>query len=153
MFNVPQGTIASRANALAKRGLIQLRGRGGHKPMPPRPPGTSDHPLAPTRAAPAMTFVAVAEVQEILSTLKRLEARIEAVEHVALDPPAPTRAAPRVPAPTREGVQQWTIRLSKTLIERLKAEAARERLQPSHLVEAILSEWCDGRHRASSGNG
>jgi hypothetical protein len=49
------------------------------------------------------------------------------------------------PAPTRAGVQQWTIRLSGALIEVIKTEAAKERLQPSHLLEAIVQEWWEAR--------
>jgi hypothetical protein len=37
-------------------------------------------------------------------------------------------------------VKQWTIRLSEDVIEMLRREAAAERLDPSHLVEAIVRE-------------
>jgi hypothetical protein len=96
-----------------------------------------------------MTFIAVAEVQEILSTLKRLDARVEALEHTRREPPAPTHEAPRIPSPTRAGIQQWTVRLSGNLIEMLKVEAAKERLQPSHLLEAIIAEWWEARQRSA----
>jgi hypothetical protein len=96
-----------------------------------------------------MTFIAVAEVQEILSTLKRLDARVKALEQPRRESPAPTQEAPRIPAPTRVGVQQWTVRLSGNLIEILKVEAAKERLQPSHLLEAIITEWWEARQRSA----
>jgi len=41
------------------------------------------------------------------------------------------------PAPTRQNVQQWTLRLSKALIEHVKRVAHERRLNPSELVE----EW------------
>ena len=62
---------------------------------------------------------------------------------------APARAGPHLPAPTRAGVQQWTVRLSGNLIEILKVEAAKERLQPSHLLEAIIAGWWDARQRSA----
>jgi hypothetical protein len=77
-----------------------------------------------------------------------LDARVEALEHIRTELPAPTHEAPRIPAPTCAGVQQWTVRLSGTLIEILKAEAEKERLQPSHLLEAIVAEWWEARKRA-----
>lgn len=118
-------------------------------PAPQAPTRAAPHPPAPTRESPAMTFIAVAEVQEILSTLKRLDARVEALEHTRMELPAPTHEAPRIPAPTRAGVQQWTVRLSGALIEILKAEAEKERLQPSHLLEAIILEWWETRKRST----
>jgi|SRR5882724_2429858 transposase len=46
--------------------------------------------------------------------------------------------APAPPAPERKEIQQWTIRLSKALIEHLKAVAYERRMHPSELVEAWL---------------
>jgi hypothetical protein len=45
-----------------------------------------------------MTLIAVAEVQEILSTLKRLDARVEALEQTKFEPPAAARACGHPPA-------------------------------------------------------
>jgi hypothetical protein len=42
------------------------------------------------------------------------------------------------PAPERKDIQQWTVRLSKALVEHLKAEAYERRLNPSALVEELL---------------
>jgi transposase len=157
-LGVPYGTVQSRAHRLQHQGKIQPRGRGGAYPRQralarqeqTEPPTRADpHLPAPTRESPAMTFIAVAEVQEILSTLKRLDARVEALEHTRTDPPSPTHEAPRIPAPTRAGVQQWTVRLSGALIEILKAEAEKERLQPSHSLEAIVAEWWEARKRST----
>jgi hypothetical protein len=154
----PLGTVASRSAALVAQGKIQPRPRGGAYPSVrakarqeriEAPTRAGPHLPAPTRESPAMTFIAVAEVQEILSTLKRLDARVEALEHTRTEPPAPTHEAPRIPAPTRAGVQQWTVRLSGNLIEILKVEAAKERLQPSHLLEAIIAEWWEARQRSA----
>jgi hypothetical protein len=157
-LGIPKGTVQSRAHRLQHQGKIQPRGRGGAYPRQralarqteaPAPTRAAPHLPASPREAPAMTFMAVAEVQEILSTLKRLDARVEALERPQVEAPAVTSEAPRVPAPTRAGVQQWTVRLSGTLIEMLKAEAAKERLQPSHLLEAIVLEWWEARNRST----
>jgi transposase len=147
-LGLPYGTVQSRAHRLQQQGKIQPRGRGGAYPRQ-RALARQQTTEAPTRESPAMTFIAVAEVQEILSTLKRLDVRVEALEHTRREPPAPTHEAPRIPAPTRAGMQQWTVRLSGNLIEMLKVEAAKERLQPSHLLEAILAEWWEARQRSA----
>jgi DNA-binding transcriptional MocR family regulator len=71
-------------------------------------------------------------------------------------PPAPqvppaTPAAPAPPAPPaadRKEVQQWTMRLSKALIEHLKAVAYARRIPPSQLLE----EWCWRQAHDDKGN-
>ena len=87
---------------------------------------------------PAMTFVAVPEMQELLSLVKDLHARVGALEQtrgpMAL-PASPTTPAP--PAGERKDIQQWTVRLSKALIAHLKDVAYERRIPPSQLVE----EW------------
>jgi hypothetical protein len=51
--------------------------------------------------------------------------------------PAPP-ATPALPTAERKEIQQWTVRLSKALIEHIKAVAYERRIPPSqHLVE-----WC-----------
>jgi hypothetical protein len=43
------------------------------------------------------------------------------------------------PAPhPREHIKQWTVRLSRALIDVVKAQAAAEGKEPSHLVEEVL---------------
>jgi hypothetical protein len=49
------------------------------------------------------------------------------------DLPAP--ASPPVPA--RVDIEQWTVRLSKALIERIKAEAVAAQKPPSHILEEL----------------
>jgi hypothetical protein len=98
--------------------------------VPPAPP-------APT-VPPTVTFVAVPEMQALLRLVKDLYGRVEALEQTRV-PPALT-AAPVPPAPPaveRKDVQQWTIRLSKALIDHVKAVAYERRVPPSQLVE----EW------------
>jgi Ribbon-helix-helix protein, copG family len=89
-----------------------------------------------------MTFVAVPEIQEILSIVKDLQARVGNLEQTRVTPalpapPAPT-ATPTAPATERRDVRQWTIRLSEALIAELKRMAYEERLNPSELVERLL---------------
>jgi hypothetical protein len=148
------GTAKSRAHTLQKEGKItpHLRGRrilarqGGSPvpappaprvpPVPPAPPAPQVAPAPP--ASPAMTFVAVPEVQEILSVLKDLQARVVSLEQARVSPAPP--AVPAPPAPARQEIQQWTVRLSKALIEHIKAVAYERRLNPSELVEQWLRE-------------
>jgi hypothetical protein len=89
-----------------------------------------------------MTFVAVPEIQELLSLVKDLHARVGALEQTRVPPalPAPP-APPATPAPPtaeRKDIQQWTVRLSKALIEHLKAVAYERRMPPSQLVEELV---------------
>ncbi len=80
-----------------------------------------------TPAPPAVTFVAVPEIQEILSIVKELQALVGELEQtrvasalpVAPAPPAAhaTPAPPAAPAPEHKEVMQWTVRLSKALVE------------------------------------
>jgi transposase len=46
--------------------------------------------------------------------------------------------SPALPAAERKDIQQWTVRLSKALIEHLKALAYEQRIPPSQLVEELL---------------
>jgi DNA-binding transcriptional MocR family regulator len=65
------------------------------------------------------------------------------------DPPAtpapPT--APATPAAERKDIQQWTVRLSKALIEHVKAVAYERRISPSQLLEDWL--WQQAHHDRS----
>jgi hypothetical protein len=63
--------------------------------------------------------------------------------------PAP-HASPATPAPPtaeRKDIQQWTIRLSKALIEHIKAVAYERRIPPSQLLEEWL--WHQAYHDKS----
>jgi hypothetical protein len=55
-------------------------------------------------------------------------------------PPVPTTppVIPAPPASERKDVQQWTVRLSKALIEHLKAVAYERRIAPSQLLEELV---------------
>jgi hypothetical protein len=90
--------------------------------------------------------MAVPEVQQLLHTVKDLVARVGALEDGARgatrDPPAPARAPATHP---RVDIKQWTVRLSQALIEAVKAHAAAEGKEPSHLVEEIVWEALDRR--------
>jgi hypothetical protein len=71
--------------------------------------------------------MAVPEVRELIHTVKDLVARVGTLE-------AGTRGAtraPPAPAPARVDIEQWTVRLSKALIERIKAEAAAAEKPPA----------------------
>jgi hypothetical protein len=46
-------------------------------------------------------------------------------------------SSPRPPRPNKE-IQQWTVRLSKALIEHPKAVGYERRIPPSQLVEELL---------------
>ena len=61
--------------------------------------------------------------------MKDLHARVIALEQ--------TRVPPALPAVERKDIQQWTVRLSKALIDHLKAVAYERRIPPSQLLE----EW------------
>lgn len=86
-----------------------------------------------------MTFVAVPEIQEILSIVKALQTRVASLEQTRVLPalPAPP-AAPAPPEAERKDIQQWTVRLSKALIDHLKAVGYERRIPPSQLVEELL---------------
>jgi hypothetical protein len=147
----PIGTVASRSAALAAQGKIHPRQRGGAYPSrrakarpeasPAQAPATPPADSAlPTRDPPAITFMAVPEVRELIHTVKDLVARVETLEagtrHGTRTPPAP--ATP--PAGTRAPgtIKQWTVRLSQPLIEAVKTQAATTGKEPSHLVEELL---------------
>jgi hypothetical protein len=152
-FGCPLGTVASRAAALAAQGRITPRPRGG-SPLSRRaqaPPGDPPAPAQapapapadaslPTREAPAITFMAVPEVRELIHTVTDLVARVAALEDGSRGgtrtPPAP--ATPPAGTRTPGTIKQWTVRLSQPLIEAVKAQAAAEGKEPSHLVEEVL---------------
>ncbi len=161
----PVGTVKSRLHTLLQQGKIQRRPRGGQRtparredtpPPAPRPRRTRGAPApppamtpaappAPTREAPAITMVAVPELREIIHRFSALEARVAALEDGTRAPPAPAPA----PAPhPREHIKQWTVRLSQGLIEAVKAQAAAEGKEPSHLVEEVL--WAGLSQRSVS---
>jgi hypothetical protein len=135
-MKTPQGTVSTRAKRLAEQGKIQARPRGGAYPR--------GKALAQPEGPPAMTFVAVPEIQEILRIVKGLQARVVSLEDTRVAPalPAPPAppATPTAPAVERQHVVQWTIRLSQALIEDLKRMAYEERLNPSELVERLLRQ-------------
>jgi hypothetical protein len=136
-LGIPPGTARSRAYHLQQRGLITARPKGDRR-TPARQEGTPAWAPAPP---PAITFLAVPEVRELIHTVTDLVARVAALEEGTRDgtrtPPAP--ASP--PAGTRAPgtIKQWTVRLSQPLIEAVKAQAAAEGKEPSHLVEELLS--------------
>ena len=85
-----------------------------------------------------MTFVAVPEIQEMLRLMKDLQARVISLEQTRVPPALPaTPVTPAPPAVERKEIQQWTVRLSKALIDHLKAVAYERRLAPSQLLEAL----------------
>jgi Homeodomain-like domain len=131
----PLGTVASRSAALVAQGTIQPRRRAKARPEgAPATPATPAAPLAP--APPAVTFVAVPEIQEMLSLMKDLQARVISLEQTRVPPTTPALPAP--PAGDRKDIQQWTVRLSKALIEHIKAVAYARRIPPSQLVEELV---------------
>jgi hypothetical protein len=136
----PLGTVASRAAALAAQGKITPRQRGGVYPNR-RAKARQENPPAPpvAPAPPAITFMAVPEIQELLSLVKDLHARVGALEQTRV-PPRSTRTptTPAPPAVERKDIQQWTVCLSKALIEHLKAVGYERRIPPSQLVEELL---------------
>jgi hypothetical protein len=87
-------------------------------------------------------------MQELLSLVKDLHARVGALEQTRVSPalPAPTATTaaptanvpPAPPAAERKDVQQWTIRLSKALIDHIKAVAYERRMPPSQLIEELV---------------
>jgi DNA-binding transcriptional MocR family regulator len=139
-LDIPKGTVQSRPHRLQQQGKIQPRPRGGVYPsqralarqeraptQAPAPAGAS----LPTRETPAITMVAVPELRESITRFSGLEARVAALEDHTHIPPAPA------PAPARVNIEQWTVRLSKALIERIKAEAVAAQKPPSHILEEL----------------
>jgi DNA-binding transcriptional MocR family regulator len=47
------------------------------------------------------------------------------------------RAPTQAPAPARVNIEQWTVHLSKALIERIKAEAVAAQKPPSPILEEL----------------
>jgi hypothetical protein len=162
-MGIPQGTAKSRAHTLQLQGKIEPRPRGGAYPrqkaqarqepppappapqVPPTAPATPSTPSPPTAPAPpAVTFVAVPEIQEMLGIVKDLQARVVSLERARVPPALPAPPAP--PAAERKEIQQWTVRLSKALIERLKAVAYERRIHPSQLLEELAWQALNDRH-------
>ena len=146
------GTVGSRAAALVAREKIQPRPRGGAYPRQRAlarqedPHATPAPQVAPTPPAPpAMTFVAVPEIQDMLSLMQDLHARVISLEQTRVPPalPAPP-ATPAPPTAERKDIQQWTVRLSKALIEHLKVVAYERRIPPSQLVEELVWKALNG---------
>jgi len=133
----PLGTVKSRLHTLIHQGKIQpRRAPAGH----PRPPAQAPAPppadsALPTREAPAITIMAVPEVQELIQTVKDLVARVATLEAGTREP---TRDPPAPATHPRADIKQWTVRLSQALIEAVKAQATAEGKEPSHLVEELL---------------
>jgi hypothetical protein len=122
-LDIPPGTARSRAYHLQQRGLITARPKGGRRTPALRHPHPRRQPYPP-----AITMVAVPELRELIHHFSGLEVRVAALETHALIPPAP--------APARVDIEQWTVRLSKTLIARIKTEAAADK-PLSHLLEEL----------------
>jgi hypothetical protein len=153
-LGIPRGTVGSRAATLVRQGKISPRPRGGAYPKQkalarlspdgtPAPPATPTAPAPPAPqvapATPAVTFVAVPEIQEILSIVKELQTRVASLEQTRVPPALPaTPAPPAAPAAERKDIQQWTVRLSKALIDHLKAVAYERHMPPSQLVEELV---------------
>jgi hypothetical protein len=98
--------------------------RGGQSPAPPTTPAT-----------PAIPVV------EILSMINELRERVASLEQRRVVPTPPTPpVGPVPPAAERKDIQQWTIRLSKSLIDYLKDLAYERRIPPSQLIEEWLRE-------------
>jgi hypothetical protein len=130
-LGIPRGTVSSRAHVLQRQGKIPPRPRGG-----PHSRRVAQARQAEAPAPPAMTFVAVPEIQEILSLVKDLQARVSSPEQTRVPPALP--APPAAPAAARQDIQQWTVRLSKALIAHVKAVAYERRIPPSQLVEELV---------------
>lgn len=127
-----KGNVSTSLKGLAAKGLVTIT----------RTPGGKAEAVDLT---PAMTFVAVPEIQELLSLVKDLHVRVGALEQTrvptALPAPPATPVTPAPPAPPaaeRKDIQQWAVRLSKALIEHLKAVGYERRIPPSQLVEELL---------------
>ena len=125
----PLGTVASRAAALLAQGKITSRPRGGRRAK--AQPDDSPAPARPPAPPPAITFMAVPKVRELIHTVKDLVARAAALEEGTRDG---TRTPP---APARVDIEQWTVQLSTALIERIKAEAVAAQKPPSPILEEL----------------
>jgi hypothetical protein len=112
-LGIPIGTVKSRAHTLAHTGKLTPRPRGGAYPRqkalarqedPPAPARAPAPPPAdaalPTRDPPAITFLAVPEVRELIHTVTDLVARVAALE-------AGTRDGTRTREPTRWHPHPW----------------------------------------------
>ena len=139
---IPRATLQNRLKRLG----LQVTPAAPAPQVPPVAPTTPTVPASPAApASPAVTFVAVPEMQELLSLVKDLHARVEAMEQTRVPPALPAspattapHAPPAAPAAERKDVQQWTIRLSKALIDHLKAVAYERRMPPSQLIEELV---------------
>lgn len=127
-LGVPRTTLQ---DYLKRQGLVPVRPPAPPAPQVPAPPAT-----------PAMTFVAVPELQEMLELLRHLNTRVEHLEQARVPPALPAAPSPPTtpapPAAERKDIQQWTVRLSKTLIEYIKAVAYERRVHPSQLLEELV---------------
>ena len=86
-LGIKEGTARSRAYTLQQQGKIAPRPKGGRRErrqpndLPTRAPApTPAEASLPTREAPAVTFIAVPEVRELIQTVKNLAARVAALE-------------------------------------------------------------------------
>jgi hypothetical protein len=79
-------------------------------------------------------MVAVPELLELIARFSGLEARVATLEEGTREG---TRPTPAPASPPRVEIEQWTVRLSKALIDRIKAEAAAADKPPSHVLEAL----------------
>ena len=78
---------------------------------------------------------------------QRLERQMWAMERGTREP---TRILPAPATHPRVDIKQWTVRLSQVLIEAVKAEAAAEGKEPSHLVEEVLWQALTDRGLSTS---
>jgi DNA-binding IclR family transcriptional regulator len=85
-LGIPRGMVQSQAHRLQRCGLIQPQPKGRAYPRQKVLARQDGSP-----ATPAMTFVAVPEIQELLSLVKGLHARVGALEQ--------TRVPTALPAP------------------------------------------------------
>ena len=145
---VSQREIARRLGIPRTTLQEYLKRQGLAVQRPPAAPAPQGPTAAP--AAPAMTFVAVPELQEMIELLRNLNARVESLEQTRVPPALPASTAPPAtpapPAAERKDIQQWTVRLSKALIEHIKAVAYARRVHPSELVEDWL--WKQAHHES-----
>ena len=149
-LDCPLGTVASRSAALAAQGKIQPRPRGAppDAPRPGRRTHPRRHPRRHPRPHPRTRRSPPARPPRSPSGGAR-SARIDPHRqglsgaggsprsgHPRRHPPPPAPAIPPASHP-RADVKQWTVRLSQSLIEAVKAQAT-EGKEPSHVVEELL---------------
>jgi len=84
------GTVASRAAALVAQDRIAPLPRGGAYP---RQQALAHLSPDGTPATPAVTFVAVPEIHEILSIVKELQTRVSSLEQTWVPPALPASPA------------------------------------------------------------